>query len=120
MKRHAYEDSALPRLLEQFMGGPVDVGASHCGSFLRVEGGRLAFVPVEAFEALARVLPGRLIAFGIRTMVTVIRGLNLGPTAETAKAVEQWMAVSIFFLITVIGGMVLLAILRAMRRVPAV
>ena len=80
----------------------------------------LPFVPFDAFDALTRVLPGRLIAFGIRTMVTVIRGLNLGPTAETAKAAEQLMAVSIFFLITVIGGMVLLAILRAMRRVPAV
>src|SRR5215469_5549657 len=80
----------------------------------------LPFVPFDAFDALTRVLPGRLIAFGIGTMVTVIRGLNLGPTAETAKAAEQLMAVSIFFLITVTGGMVLLAIVRAMRRVPAV
>ena len=82
--------------------------------------GGLPFVPFDAFDALTRVLPGRLIAFGIGTMVTVIRGLNLGPTAETAKAAEQLMAVSIFFLIIVIGGMVLFAILRAMRRVPAV
>lgn len=38
----------------------------------------LPFVPFDVFDWLARVLPGRVLAFGIGTMVTVIRALNLG------------------------------------------
>ncbi len=41
----------------------------------------LPFVPFDMFDWLTRVLPGRLIAFGIGTMVTFIRALNLGPRA---------------------------------------
>jgi hypothetical protein len=33
----------------------------------------LPFVPFDVFDRTTRVLPGRLIAFGIGTMVTVIR-----------------------------------------------
>jgi DMSO/TMAO reductase YedYZ molybdopterin-dependent catalytic subunit len=49
-------------------------------------------------------------------MVTVIRALNLGPTAETAKLAEQTMAVAGLFLTGVIGGAILFAILSARRR----
>src|SRR5919106_3873966 len=49
----------------------------------------LPFVPFDTFDWLTRVLPGRLIAFGIGTMVSVIRLLNLGPISSTAKAAEQ-------------------------------
>ena len=80
----------------------------------------LPFVPFDVFDQLTRVLPGSVIAFGIRTMVTVIRALNLGPTAETAKTAEQAMAVSGFCVAGVIGGVILLAILRAMSRVNSV
>jgi DMSO/TMAO reductase YedYZ molybdopterin-dependent catalytic subunit len=80
----------------------------------------LPFVPFDAFDQLTRVLPGRVIAFGIGTMVSVIRALNLGPTAETAKTAEQAMAVSGFLVGGVIGALILFAILRAMRRVNAV
>ena len=44
----------------------------------------LPFVPFDTFDRLTRVLPGRLIAFGIGTMVSVIRALNVGPTASVA------------------------------------
>src|SRR5262249_25839064 len=64
----------------------------------------LPFVPFDVFDRTTRVLPGGLIAFGIGTMVTVIRALNLGPTAETAKLAEQTMAVAGLFLTGVIGG----------------
>lgn len=80
----------------------------------------LPFVPFDVFDQLTRVLPGRVIALGIGTMVTAIRALNLGPTSETAKTAEQAMAVSGFFVIGVIGGVILFAILRAMYRVHAV
>src|SRR5262249_48658310 len=76
----------------------------------------LPFVPFDVFDRTTRVLPGGLIAFGIGTMVTVIRALNLGPTAETAKLAEQTMAVAGLFLTGVIGGAILFAILNAPRR----
>jgi DMSO/TMAO reductase YedYZ molybdopterin-dependent catalytic subunit len=75
----------------------------------------LPFVPFDSFDALTRVLPGRLIAFGIGTMVTVIRGLNLGPTAETAKTAEQSMAVADLFIPGVVGGLILFLVLRAIN-----
>ena len=37
-------------------------------------------MPFDVSDWTTRVLPGRLIAFGIGTMVTVIRVLDLGPT----------------------------------------
>jgi DMSO/TMAO reductase YedYZ molybdopterin-dependent catalytic subunit len=76
----------------------------------------LPFVPFDMFDWLTRVLPGRLIAFGIGTMVTVIRALNLGPTAETAKTAEQAMAIASLFIACVLGGIILLLILRTTRR----
>ena len=49
----------------------------------------LPFVPFDFFDWQTRVLPGRILAFGIGSMVTVIRALKLGPTAATAKTAEQ-------------------------------
>src|SRR5260370_6782067 len=80
----------------------------------------LPFVPFDAFDWLTRLLPGRVIAFGIGTMVTVIRTLNLGPTSETAKTAEQVMAISGLFVSGVAGGVILFAILRTMRGAHAV
>src|SRR6516165_3147958 len=76
----------------------------------------LPFVPFDVFDWTTRVLPGSLIAFGIGTMVTVIRALNLGPTSETAKLAEQTTAIAGLFVTGVIGGTVLFAILGALRR----
>src|SRR6185437_5772454 len=63
-----------------------------------------------------RVLPGHVIALGIGAMVTVIRALNLGPISGTAKMAEQAMAVAALFLAGIVGGTILFAVLRAMRR----
>lgn len=79
----------------------------------------LPFVPFDMFDRLTRVLPGRVIAFGIGTMLSVIRALNLGPTSETAKTAEQAMAVSGFIVAGVIGGLILFAMLRQMRGLHA-
>ena len=76
----------------------------------------LPFVPFDAFDWSTRVLPGGIIAFGIDAMVTVIRGLNLGATAATAKTAEQAMAIVGLFIAGTIGGAVLFGILRATRR----
>src|SRR5215475_11638181 len=75
----------------------------------------LPFVPFDTFDWLTRVLPGRIIAFGIGTMVTVIRALHLGPTSATAKMAEQAMAIVGLLIAGIVGGVVLFAVVRAMR-----
>ena len=72
----------------------------------------LPFVPFDLFDALTRVLPGRLIAFGINSMVTVIRALNLGPTSQLAKLAEQAMAIVGFFVAGVVLGSILFRLIR--------
>lgn len=76
----------------------------------------LPFVPFDTFDWLTRVLPGRVIAFGIGTLVTLIRALELGATSETAKAAEQAIAITGLFLAGVVGGGILFALLRATRK----
>jgi DMSO/TMAO reductase YedYZ molybdopterin-dependent catalytic subunit len=78
------------------------------------------FVPFDAFDWLARVLPGRVIAFGIGAMVTVIRTLNLGPTSETAKMAEQVMATAGLFISGVVAGLILFRVMRTIRGQHAV
>ena len=75
----------------------------------------MPFVPFDTFDWLTRVLPGRLIAFGIGTMVSIIRVLNLGPIASTAKMAEQATAIAILFIAGVVGGVILFLVLRATR-----
>ena len=76
----------------------------------------LPFVPFDVFDWLTRVLPGRVIAFGIGTMVAVIRALKLGPTSTTAKTAEQVMAITGLFIAGVVGGFIVFLVLRATRR----
>jgi hypothetical protein len=45
----------------------------------------LPSMPFDSFDWLTRVLPGKVLGFGIVMMVDVIRALHLGPTSETAK-----------------------------------
>jgi DMSO/TMAO reductase YedYZ molybdopterin-dependent catalytic subunit len=73
----------------------------------------LPFVPFDIFDWMTRVLPGQIIAAGINTMVKVIRSLNLGPTAATAKLAEQAMAVGGM----VVGGMIMGAFFFSVERV---
>ena len=77
----------------------------------------LPLVPLDVFDWMARNLPGGLLTFGIDSMVSVIRGLNLGPTDQVAKFVELWfIGVGTFFLIGVLGGGVLFAIMNRAGR----
>jgi DMSO/TMAO reductase YedYZ molybdopterin-dependent catalytic subunit len=75
----------------------------------------LPFVPFDSFDWQTRVLPGHLIAFGIGTMVTIIRALNLGPISTTAKTAEQAMAIAGLFIAGLVGGFIVFLILRAAR-----
>jgi DMSO/TMAO reductase YedYZ molybdopterin-dependent catalytic subunit len=80
----------------------------------------LPFVPFDFFDWLTRVLPGRVLGFGIGIMVGVIRALHLGPTSETAKTAEHAIAIAGSFLIGVVSGAILFSILRSRRNVPPV
>ncbi len=75
----------------------------------------LPFVPFDVFDWMTRVLPGRLIAFGIGSMVAIIRGLNLGPTSVIAKAVEQSMGIAGLLVTGIVAGAIVFAVLRAWR-----
>ena len=75
----------------------------------------LPFAPFDVFDWLTRVLPGRVIALGIDTMVATIRGLHLGPTSETAKMAEQAMAIINLFVTGLVVGTILFTVVRAFR-----
>ena len=75
----------------------------------------LPFAPFDVFDWLTRVLPGQVIAFGIHTMVAVIRELHLGPTATTAKAAEQAMGIIGLLVTAVVAGTILYGVIRAFR-----
>src|SRR5262249_6052370 len=76
----------------------------------------LPFVAFDVFDWMARKLPGSVITFGIDAIVTVIRALHLGPTAETAKIAEKTMAIAGLLVTGAIAGAALFALLRALRR----
>ncbi len=76
----------------------------------------LPFVPFDLFDWVARVLPGRVITFGIDSMVKGIRALGVTDTGSAAKAAEQIMAVALFIIGGMVAGAVLFAVLRASKR----
>jgi DMSO/TMAO reductase YedYZ molybdopterin-dependent catalytic subunit len=75
----------------------------------------LPFVPFDSFDWLTRVLPGKVLGFGIGGMVGAIRALHLGATSETAKTVEHAIAIAGLFVLGVAGGAILFSILRTRR-----
>lgn len=80
----------------------------------------LPFVPFDSFDWLTRVLPGRVLGFGIGIMVDAIRALHLGPTSETAKTVEHAIAITGLFVMGIVGGAILFSILRTRQKVHPV
>lgn len=67
----------------------------------------LPFLPFDIFDWMARVFPGFLINFVIDLMVNVISIFHLGPTASSAKLIEQGIAIFQFLLFGIIYGVVL-------------
>lgn len=67
----------------------------------------LPFVPFDAFDWLARVLPGDIITIGIDGIVSLITAFNLGDTSQTAKAIEQFMAIVLFILFGAVLGILI-------------
>jgi DMSO/TMAO reductase YedYZ molybdopterin-dependent catalytic subunit len=75
----------------------------------------LPFVPFHFFDWTARMLPGRVITFGIDSMVKAIRALGIADTASAAKAAEQTMAVVGFLIAGALIGAILFGLLRVLR-----
>ena len=78
----------------------------------------LSFVPFSLFDWTARVLPGPLVAFGIDSIVTLVRSLRLGDTATAAKTAEQTMAIVGCLVVGMMAGILFLAALRLWRKKP--
>jgi hypothetical protein len=67
------------------------------------------FPPFDIFDWTTRRLPGGLVTFGIDTMVSVIRTLNLGETSTVAKSAERTLAILGFVALgTITGGLTIL------------
>jgi DMSO/TMAO reductase YedYZ molybdopterin-dependent catalytic subunit len=76
----------------------------------------LSFAPFNVFDFVSRILPGAIITKSIDVMVSLIRGLNLGPTAQTAKLGEQSIAILLFIVAAGVLGLVVAFIGRFSRR----
>lgn len=67
----------------------------------------LPFTPFDAFDWMARTLPGDVIGKSIETMINVIRDLHLGETSSTAKRIESFSALAMFLGGGVVAGAIL-------------
>ncbi|HEX6383775.1 MAG TPA: molybdopterin-dependent oxidoreductase [Anaerolineae bacterium] len=84
--------------------------------YLGAQLARLPFVAFDLFDWLARVLPGDVVTLGIDTIVNVIIALNLGSTSETAKLIEQAMAIVLFVVAGIVAGIVITALVNGSRQ----
>jgi len=75
----------------------------------------LPFVPFNLFDWIARILPGRVLTFGIDSMVKAIRMLRIADTSAAAKAAEQSMALAVFLVAGALLGALLFTLLRILR-----
>jgi DMSO/TMAO reductase YedYZ molybdopterin-dependent catalytic subunit len=75
----------------------------------------IPFAPFTVFEWLVRVLPGRLVIFGLDLMVRVLEGLGFD-IENTAKTAEQVLAVASFFAAGLVTGLLFLVLVRTADR----
>ncbi len=78
----------------------------------------LPFIPFDAFDWVTRVLPGRLVIFGVETMSGALQALGFN-IKDTAKTTEHMMAVAGFLVTGAVVGLVFFAIVRATHRSQA-
>ncbi|MEO1289903.1 MAG: molybdopterin-dependent oxidoreductase [Chloroflexota bacterium] len=63
----------------------------------------LPFLPLNFFDAVARILPGPLITFGIDTMVDLLIATGFGADLDSAaKTAEQLLGLGLFFGLSVV------------------
>src|SRR5258708_39672195 len=76
---------------------------------------RLFTTPFPAFglfDLISRSLDGRILTFGLDSMIGVIRFLHLGRTDTAAKLAEQLMAVGLFFVLVCLSWLVYWLVIR--------
>jgi DMSO/TMAO reductase YedYZ molybdopterin-dependent catalytic subunit len=78
----------------------------------------LPFIPFDVFDWVTRVLPGRLVIFGVETMSSVLQALGLN-LKDTAKATENLMAVAGLIGTGTAAGLVFFALVDGSDRVRA-
>ncbi len=71
----------------------------------------LPMVPFAVFEWLIRVLPGRLVIFGLETTLRVLEGLGLN-IKNTAKVTEEALALTSLFAAGALAGLLYFALVR--------
>ncbi len=89
-------------LLGIFTGVPVIVL-----SFFGYRLASLPFLPFEVFDFTSRLLPGRLISFGIDSIVSLIISLKIGHLSQSAKTAEHIIAILFLLVIAGIMGLIL-------------
>src|SRR5688572_3733297 len=89
-------------IVAALLGGAVSAGLAVLFALGRALAG-VPSAPYLTFEWIARLLPGRLVSFGIDSMIRVVTVLGAGSTDQAAKAAEKAMAVALF---VVLGGLV--------------
>jgi DMSO/TMAO reductase YedYZ molybdopterin-dependent catalytic subunit len=94
-------DSRLRRAVTGLAAGAL-LTAPLLGVFALGALSGLSSVPFTVFEWLIRVLPGRLVIFGLDLTVSVLQGLGFN-IKNTAKTAEQVLAIGSLF----IGGLVI-------------
>lgn len=78
--------------------------------YLGAQFAMLPYPPFDAFDWLARVLPGDIITIAIDAIVRIIQGFNLGDTSSNAKFLEQLMAGGMFIGIGAVMGALIAAL----------
>ena len=71
----------------------------------------LPFVPYTVFEWLIKVLPGRVVVFGLDLSLGVLNGLGLD-VKDTAKTAEQVLAVAGVFVAGLLIALLFFALVR--------
>ncbi len=74
----------------------------------------LPFVPFDVFNWMSGVLPGPMITFGIDLMINMLLRVGLN-VASTAKTAEQLMALSMFFGMGIVTGIIFYLIFKALK-----
>ena len=99
MKRSFFLTSAI----YGFLTGLVLLALSYLGNTWF----KLPFLPFDLFDWLTRHLPGSLIEAGIRSMVSIIIALHLGPTDTIAKLAEQIQALGVVLVTGIFFSLIL-------------
>lgn len=110
-----------PRLMRSvFFGGLTGLLLTAPATAVLYLADRLAglpFVPFDLFDWTTRVLPGRLVTFGIDSMISALSFVGLD-VADTAKTAERASAVLVFLVLGIVAGALFFAVFAWRRSRP--